>query len=111
MKTDEDVVADPKFHNTFVGVTAGVASSADLAGDVTVGVASSADIGGDVAVSVASSADLAEIIAVGVVSSADLAGDVTVGVASLATCGRPSIGVGRFVIAGSPTGSVGARRS
>ena len=100
LSVDDVVVADPKSRETFVSgptsttpkiagltvnlagdVTAGVASSADLAEVVTVGVTSSADIAGDITAGVASSADLANVVTVGVAPSADLAGDVTAGVA------------------------------
>ena len=103
LSADEVVVADPKYHDTFVGglpsttpkiagltvnlagdVTAGVASLAEVAEDVTAGVASSADLAKDVTSGVTSLADLAAVVTAGVASSADLAKDVTASVASLA---------------------------
>ena len=79
LSADEEVMADSKFRDTFVGGPttmplkfAGL--TVDLAGDVTVGVASSDKLAGDVTVGVAPSADLAGDATVGVASSADLAG-------------------------------------
>ena len=136
LSADEEVVADSKFCDTFVGgptstplkiagltidlagyVTVGVASSADHAGDITVGVASSTDLAGDVTVDVVPSADLAGDVTVGVASLADLdgdvtdlAGDITVGVASLADIAEvaPSVDYDGDVTAGAtPKGECG----
>ena len=79
LSPDEEVTADPKFRDTFVG---GPTSTSPKIAGLTV------DLAGDVTVGVAPSADLAEVVTVGVAPLADYDGDVTAGVTSMEECGN-----------------------